>query len=120
MEQVAVTEKKKAGRPPKPPGQKREAALMLRLNVIEKYKLYEQMREKGWTGDPSSFVRDLITSKRRGQGVGVDAVALEHSMSLLNAVLDDLEDTMTEEQREFIGQIKAVMNKAAQAIYATK
>lgn len=121
-EVVEVTPKKKkgyGGRPRKEPDEKRVPALMLRLNVAEQKKLHKIIRESGWTGDPSSFVRDFVLSgKDQGQGSGA-LVTIEHYLTILHAYLTELESEIPTES-ENISQIKAAINQAAQAIYNNK
>jgi hypothetical protein len=118
---VEVTPKKKCygGRPRKNPEEKRVPALMLRLNVEERKRLHQIMRESAWTGDPSSFVRDFVLSEKdQGKVLGA-LVTIEHYLTILHSYLTELEDEIPGES-ESIAQIKAAIHKAAQAIYNNK
>lgn len=117
---IEVAPKKgRGGRPRKDPLEKRVPALMLRLNVQEQKSLKQLMKESGWPGDPSSFVRDLVLSEKP-QPVNRGALsALEHYLTVLHAFLTELEEDMDEESEHF-AQIKQVISDAAQAIYNTK
>jgi len=117
---IDVTQKKgRGGRPRKDPSEKRQPALMLRLNIKEQKKLQSLIKESGWPGDPSSFVRDLVLSEKP-QLVNQGALfAIEHYLTILHAYLTELEDEMPTES-ERIAQIKQAINQAAQAIYNNK
>jgi len=110
-----IPKKGRGGRPRKDPSEKRLPALMLRLNVQEQKSLKHLIKESGWPGDPSSFVRGLVLSEKP-QPVNRGALsALEHYLTVLHAFLTELE-----EESEHFAQIKQVISDAAQAIYNTK
>ncbi|SET80075.1 hypothetical protein SAMN04487962_12538 [Marinobacter segnicrescens] len=114
-----IPKKGRGGRPRKDPSEKRLPALMLRLNIKEQKKLQRLIKESGWPGDPSSFVRDLIMSEKPSS-IDVSALsALEHYLTILNAYLTELEEDMDEDSEQF-AEIKSVISQAAQAIYNNK
>lgn len=119
-EAIPKNKKRYGGRPRKDSAEKREATLMLRLNVAEKKRLHQIIRESSWTGDPSSFVRDLVLSDKvqvKGNGA---LVTIEHYLTILHAYLTEVEDELDEEHASGLTQIKAAINQAAQAIYNNK
>ena len=116
VEVVPKKMKGQGGRPKKSPGEKRIPALMLRLNMIEHQRLHKIIRESGWTGDPSSFVRDFVLSdKHQPKSLGC-LVDLEHYLTILHSYLTELEDEMPSES-ENISSIKELISKTAQTIY---
>ncbi len=117
--EVQPKRKGQGGRPKKAPGEKRVPALMLRLNMPEHHKLHKIMRESGWTGDPSSFVRDFVLSGNNQPKQLGGLVDLEHYLTILHSYLTELEDEM-EGESDSIAQIKELISKLAQKIYSIK
>ena len=115
--EVIAKRKGHGGRPRKPTDERRVPALMLRLNQKETTHLQSLIKHSGWTGDPSSFVRDFLLSGN-AQGQGGDAlVAIEHYLTILHAYLSELEDELEESEKLNIAHIKDAINNAAQSIY---
>ena len=120
VEVIPKKRKGHGGRPRKPVDEKRNPALMLRLNKDETAHLQRLIKHSGWTGDPSSFVRDFVLSESSSP-VNVSALnVLESYLTILHAYLQDLQDSVDDESKGHIEQINKVMNDAAQSIYNNK
>lgn len=118
IEVVPKKRKGQGGRPKKDPTEKRVPALMLRLNIKEQKKLQQLIKKSGWSGDPSSFVRDLIMSEKPSFDFGAIS-SLENYLTILHAYLSELEDELDDESENIV-QIKEAINNAAQIIYNNK
>lgn len=121
VEVIPKKRKGNGGRPRKPLDEKRMPALMLRLNKDETTHLQKLIKNSGWTGDPSSFVRDFVLSDNPSPGINLSALnVLESYLTILHAYLQDLQDSVDEERKYHIEKINEVINKAAQSIYKNK
>lgn len=119
---VDIDVKPKKGRPPIPLDQKRRSFLMLRLNSPEIERFFELKKDRQWTGDDASFARDLILSKRRGQGSSVDLLKLEEVLSALHQGIPDvMSESYTQEQRKYVVEtVQALLKDTLRIIYRSK
>ena len=121
VEVIPKKRKGHGGRPRKPVDEKRNPALMLRLNKDETAHLQRLIKHSGWTGDPSSFVRDFVLSDNPSPGINFSALnVLESYLTILHAYLQDLQDSVDEESKYNIEKISEVISQAAQSIYKNK
>ncbi|EMP57108.1 hypothetical protein MSNKSG1_00758 [Marinobacter santoriniensis NKSG1] len=119
---VDIDVKPKKGRPPIPLDQKRRSFVMLRLNSPEIERFYTLKKDRQWTGDDASFARDLILSKRKGQGSSVDLLKLEEVLSALyQGIPDVMSESYTQEQRKYVVEtVQALLKDALRIIYRSK
>ena len=120
VEVIPKKRKGHGGRPRKPLDEKRIPALMLRLNKDETAQLQKLIKHSGWTGDPSSFVRDFVLSESSSPVNASALNVLESYLTILHAYLQDLQDSVDDESKGHIEQINKVINDAAQSIYNNK
>ena len=121
IEVIPKKRKGHGGRPRKPLDEKRNPALMLRLNEKETAHLQKLIKHSGWTGDPSSFVRDFVLSESSSPLVDESALnVIEHYLTILHAYLTELEDELEESEKLNISHIKDLISSSAQAIYKNK
>jgi hypothetical protein len=103
-------------------GSLRKPVLMLRLNEDERERLDVLVKDSGWTGDLSTFARELILSKRRRKSkaarAGFSLIKLDEVLSMLSVLMKDFKRHLPEDKQLRLRATQLMLSEVAKELYS--